>query len=256
MSVQSEISRLADAKAGLKTAIEAKGVSVPSEANLDSYSELVSQIPAGIESLDANTPTTLNGILKGNGANLGVAVAGVDYVATESDPTVPSWAKQPTKPSYTAAEVGADAAGTASSAVAAHNAAADAHAGLFAARLAISEKGAANGLATLDANGKVTASQTSARIVSVSTNTTLSSSHVGCLIVATGTITITIPNSLAVGTEIEIMNYGTGSITVTAASGVSLNGVAAGSKTIPDQYTSGVLKAITATAWVIQGAIE
>ena len=119
-----------------------------------------------------------------------------------------------------------------------------------------SDKGANSGVATLDANGKVTASQTSARIVSVSTNTTLSSSHIGCLITATGTITITIPNSLAIGTEIEIMNYGTGTITVTAASGVSLNGVSAGSKTIPEQYTSGVLKAITATAWVIQGAIE
>ena len=57
---------------------------------------------------------------------------------TESDPTVPAWAKQPEKPSYTAAEVGAlpdtytppnqtaqqvgaDPAGTASSAVSQHN---------------------------------------------------------------------------------------------------------------------------------------
>ena len=29
------------------------------------------------------------------------------YITSESDPTVPSWAKQPTKPSYTASEVGA-----------------------------------------------------------------------------------------------------------------------------------------------------
>ena len=45
----------------------------------------------------------------------------------ESDPTVPEWAKQPEKPSYTAEEVGADAAGTAESKVSAHNTAADAH---------------------------------------------------------------------------------------------------------------------------------
>ena len=30
-----------------------------------------------------------------------------NFISTEADPTVPSWAKQPTKPSYTAAEVGA-----------------------------------------------------------------------------------------------------------------------------------------------------
>ena len=47
---------------------------------------------------------------------------------TETDPTVPSWAKASTKPSYTADEVGADASGTASSAVSAHNTDKTAHA--------------------------------------------------------------------------------------------------------------------------------
>ena len=130
MTVQNEITRLAGAKADLKTAIEAKGVTVPEEAGLESYPALVEQISTGIESLDESTPTTLNGILKGNGTSLGVAVAGVDYVATESDPTVPSWAKAENKPTYTAAEVGAEATG----AVATHNAAGDAHASLFEAK--------------------------------------------------------------------------------------------------------------------------
>lgn len=62
-------------------------------------------------------------------------------VVTETDPTVPGWAKQPQKPSYTAAEVGArpaswmpsasdvgaDSAGTAAAAVSGHNTSADAH---------------------------------------------------------------------------------------------------------------------------------
>lgn len=39
-------------------------------------------------------------------------------ITTETDPTVPSWAKQPQKPTYTASEVGADAKGAASSALA------------------------------------------------------------------------------------------------------------------------------------------
>ena len=45
----------------------------------------------------------------------------------ETDPTVPEWAKQPEKPTYTASEVGADAAGTAESKVSAHNVSDTAH---------------------------------------------------------------------------------------------------------------------------------
>lgn len=83
-------------------------------------------------------------LIKGLGSvdpdNIAKAVA--DYLAAhpieETDPTVPEWAKQPTKPTYTAAEVGAlpdtytppnqtaqqvgaDPAGTAASAVSQHN---------------------------------------------------------------------------------------------------------------------------------------
>lgn len=55
-----------------------------------------------------------------------------DPLVVELDPTVPSWAKQPTKPGYTATEVGA---------------------------IPVSQKGANNGVATLDANGKIIDSQ-------------------------------------------------------------------------------------------------
>lgn len=43
----------------------------------------------------------------------GTWVAPPESTLEETDPTVPDWAKQPTKPTYTAAEVGADAAGAA-----------------------------------------------------------------------------------------------------------------------------------------------
>lgn len=43
----------------------------------------------------------------------GTWVAPPESTLEETDPTVPDWAKQPTKPVYTAAEVGADAAGAA-----------------------------------------------------------------------------------------------------------------------------------------------
>lgn len=47
MSIASEISRLQTAKADLKSAIQAKGVSVPSSATLDTYDDYVAQISGG-----------------------------------------------------------------------------------------------------------------------------------------------------------------------------------------------------------------
>lgn len=38
-------------------------------------------------------------------------------IMKETDPTVPAWAKAPTKPTYTASEVGADASGSAAAAL-------------------------------------------------------------------------------------------------------------------------------------------
>ena len=222
MTVQNEITRLAGAKADLKTAIEAKGVTVPEEAGLDAYPALVEQISTGIESLDESTPTTLNGILKGNGTSLGVAVVGTDYVATESDPTVPSWAKQPSKPTYTASEVGAEATG----AVATHNAASDAHASLFAGKISSTEKGAASGLATLDTYVKVTAEQTSAVVVPVAGSKTLSLADAGTFQIcnSTSAITITIAPSSSVAfpaaTEIEFCQGNNGVVTITGGSNV------------------------------------
>ena len=51
MSIASEITRLQTAKADLKTAIEGKGVTVPSSAKLDAYPALVESIQGSIEDL-------------------------------------------------------------------------------------------------------------------------------------------------------------------------------------------------------------
>lgn len=81
----------------------------------------------------------------------------VGAIADETDPTVPAWAKQPTKPTYTAAEVGAlpdtytppsqtaqqvgaDPAGTAASAVSQHNTDATAHNDLRLALQGLSDR--------------------------------------------------------------------------------------------------------------------
>lgn len=47
MSIASEISRLQAAKADIKAAIEAKGVTVPASAKLDTYDDYVAQIDGG-----------------------------------------------------------------------------------------------------------------------------------------------------------------------------------------------------------------
>lgn len=112
-----------------------------------------------------------------------------------------------------------------------------------------------SGYAQLDEYGKVNADETSARAVFIDANVTLAAQHCGTLLVVSEAATVTIPTGLPLLTEIEVMNYSGSSVTVQAAAGVTLNGIAGGSKTIPAQYTSGALKCIAANTWVIQGAI-
>lgn len=49
MSIATEITRLQTAKADIKTAIEAKGVTVPSNASIDTYDNYIAQIQTGPE---------------------------------------------------------------------------------------------------------------------------------------------------------------------------------------------------------------
>lgn len=61
MSIATEIARLQQAKADIKTAIQAKGVSVPSSAKLDTYGTYVGQIQQGsapVLQTKSATPTT------------------------------------------------------------------------------------------------------------------------------------------------------------------------------------------------------
>lgn len=58
MAISTEIARLQQAKADIKTAIEAKGVSVPSSAKLDAYDGYIAAIPQGsAPSLQSKTAT-------------------------------------------------------------------------------------------------------------------------------------------------------------------------------------------------------
>lgn len=82
------------------------------------------------------------------------------YINQESDPTVPAWAKQPTKPTYNKAEVGLSAVENKSSAtIRSEITSKDVTNGLGFTPMDSSLKGANNGVAELDSNGKVPASQ-------------------------------------------------------------------------------------------------
>ena len=59
--------------------------------------------------------------------NAGGGGGGSGGIVTETDPTVPAWAKNPSPPTYTAEQVGADQTGTAYNLVSTHNADEDAH---------------------------------------------------------------------------------------------------------------------------------
>lgn len=71
MSIASEITRLQGAKADLRTAIQAKGVSVPASAKLDTYDTYVGQIQQGstprLQSKSASPSTSQQTITPDNG---------------------------------------------------------------------------------------------------------------------------------------------------------------------------------------------
>lgn len=73
MSIATEISRLQSAKENIKTAIEAKGVTVPSDATLDTYDTYVDQISGGDNYLESYANGSLSGAITSAqlGTNIG-----------------------------------------------------------------------------------------------------------------------------------------------------------------------------------------
>lgn len=90
--------------------------------------------------------------------------------------------------------------------------------------------------------------------VAASGNVNFSTTHTDRFVRYTGsggntwTIDPDSTTDLPTNTEIEIFNAGTGSLTLTAGTGVTVNGVTAGSVTIP-QYSAGCIKKSAANAW-------
>lgn len=60
-------------------------------------------------------------------------------------------------------------------------------------------------------------------IVEITASTTLTENHRDRLLQVTGTVTITLPNDLPVGFHCKVERYGSGAVTLSAASGATLN---------------------------------
>lgn len=109
-----------------------------------------------------------------------------------------------------------------------------------------SQKGAANGVASLDANGKVTASQLYSPNVSVSANTDLSA-YFGSTVFASGTITLTI-GTMTEEAEVVAWNTSTGTVTISGTLFVAGSGNKTSCKI--DSYGCALLKVRNSRVYV------
>ena len=114
------------------------------------------------------------------------------------------------------------------------------------------------GAAELGSDGKVKADQASSSLVWIETagSTTLQATDMGKTLVCnhTGAITITIPSGLPAGSEVELIRWNSGTVTVSPGSGVELRS-ANNLRSIADQYGSVGLKQITTNIWVLTGSL-
>ena len=119
------------------------------------------------------------------------------------------------------------------------------------------------GAAALDENGKVTAVQSSSKERTVTANATLQLTDAGKLLLCQSgsAITITVPTHASVafpsGTELEILQYSTGAVTISPASGVSLLSFeGSGARKLAGQYAVVSLKKLADNSWLLAGMLE
>ena len=125
--------------------------------SLKSGDAVLSAIEIGGYVLPTMSTTVKGGAKVGTNLSMNGEILNVTgVVTTETDPTVPLWAKEPTKPTYTKSEVGLGSVDNTSDLNKPVSTATQTALNL---KLNSSEKGAINGVAQLDANGLVPSTQ-------------------------------------------------------------------------------------------------
>lgn len=113
----------------------------------------------------------------------------------------------------------------------------------------------------LQARGDLAAADRYGTLRDISTSAVLVLNDDGRVVRSTGSspTQITIPTNASVafptGTQILVIQYGSGAVTVKAASGVTLNAVSAGGTTISSRYQFVGLLKIDTNEWLISGPI-
>lgn len=110
------------------------------------------------------------------------------------------------------------------------------------------------GAASLDANGKVKAEQACSARNAITANRTINADDAGKLLLCyNANVTITIPTGLPINTEIEICRWSSYTVTIAAASGVTIRSTET-ARTIKNTYGCVCLKKITADEmWLLTG---
>lgn len=120
----------------------------------------------------------------------------------------------------------------------------------------INSKGAVNGIATLNSGGKVVASQACSALAWIETSgaTTLTESNMGQTLICNhaSDITITVPTGLPLNSEVELIRWNIGAVSISPASGVTLHS-ANDLRNIANRYGAAGLKHIATNIWVLTG---
>lgn len=126
----------------------------------------------------------------------------------------------------------------------------------------MSDKGEASGVATLDINSKVTASQACAKVKIPDEIFTLSSSDNNIFFLCQShNVTCTIPDTITEDFECEFYrwqdNY---TVTLIPGTNVNISGLTSGSIVIPEQHGAIALKSISTSGttkyWIVLGDYE
>lgn len=109
----------------------------------------------------------------------------------------------------------------------------------------------------LDAKSAIT--RTVRVITGTSDTPTLADAGAYLRTTSSSAVVITIPTDASVayqvGTQIDVFQAGTGALSLTGATGVSINGVSAGSETLAAQFSAATLIKTAANTWDVMGAL-